>query len=208
MTVKLELVREKKGFLDHFTYPKILGTFLLLIALPTFFIIPFANNTNWYFTYFFALFFLFVFSWIIMFLKFFTSYDYDLIGKLILTDEKLTILFLAENREFNLIENKIKFLYNGIRKRGFHFGRDYPRSGIAEIIINDTEKYSIIIHNYSDMEALKGIFKTWYRKKFSFEEYTRTKENYRLIELEKDFYWARLTEIKENATNTHLAKKL
>jgi hypothetical protein len=52
------------------------------------------------------------------------------------------------------------------------------------------------------------ILRIWLRKKFNIEELTRTKENYRLIELEKNFDWKRFAEIKENATNNKQPKAL
>lgn len=209
MEVNLKLVSEKKVFLDHFTYSKILGTFLLMIMIPTFFIIPFLDKSsmNWFFPYFIGLFTIFVLSWIVMILKYFTTYDYDCIGKLVLSDEKLILAFESEEKEINLETNSIKLLYNGIRKRGFHYGRDFPRSGVFEIIINDLEKYNSIINNYDELEEVKKILKIWYRKKYDIEEFTRTKEEHRLIELEMKFDWSRLNEIKRNATNTRLAKK-
>lgn len=208
MKVKLKLVSEKKGFLDHFTYSKILGTFLLMIMIPAFFILPFLDKSrmNWIFPYTIGLFSLFVMSWIVMFLKYFTTYDYECIGELVLSDEKLILAFEREEQEINVANNSMKLLYNGIRKRGFQYGRDFPRSGIFEIIINDLEKYYSIINNYDELEQVKRVLNSWYLKKYDIEEYTRTKEEHRLIELEMKFDWARLIEIKRNGTNTRQAK--
>jgi len=204
MEVKLKLVSEKKLFLDYFTFSNILGTWLLLIMIPTFFIIPFLdkNSMNWFFPYFISLFVGFVISWIVMYLKFFTTYDYDCIGKLVLSNDKITLAFESEEKEIELENNSVKLLYNGIRKIGFQYGRDFPRSGIFEIIINDFEKYYSVINSYDELEKVKKILKIWYQKKFDINEFTRTKENHRLIELEMKFDWARLNEIKSNATNT------
>lgn len=203
MEVKLKLVSEKKAFWDHFTHSKILGTFLLLLAVPTFFIIPFLgkNNMDWFFPYFLTIFFVFVISWIVMFLKYYTNYDYDCIGKLVLSDDKLNLVLEKEEKEINLETNRIQLLYNGIRNRGFHYGRDFPRSGIFELIINDVENWYAIINNQDELEHVKRILQIWYRKKYAIEEFTRTKEKYRLIELEMNFDWSRLKEIKRNASN-------
>jgi hypothetical protein len=159
------------------------------------------SSMNWFFPYFISLFILFVISWIVMFLKYFTNYDYDCIGKLVFSDDKLILVFESEKKEIDLKTNSIKLLYKGIRKRGFHYGRDFPRSGIFEIIINDLEKYYSIINNYDELEQMKNILRIWYEKKIHIEEFTRTKEEHRLIELEMKFDWARLNEIKRNATN-------
>jgi hypothetical protein len=198
MTIKLELVREKKGFLNHFTFPKILGIFILLISLPTFFILPFfkKNSVDWIIPYFICLSIIFILSWIIMHLKYYTTYDYECIGSLILTDEKLIISLGTEEKKIYLETNRIKFLYNGIRNKGFHFGRDYPRSGIFEIIINDYEKFYSIIKNDDDLDLMKKLLKIWYRNNFDIQEFTRNPEEYRLIELEMNFDWSRLNEIK------------
>jgi len=198
MNVKLDLVTEKKGFLDHFSYVKILLIFLVLFTVPTFFISSFSSSNSWHTSYCITLLILFLLSWIAMYLKYNTKYDFEPIGTLILSDDKITINSPIESHEIDLAKNKLKLLYNGVRGKGFHFGKDHPRSGIAEMIINDNSKYFVIIANNSDLEATKRVLKIWYKKKFNIEEFTRTTENYRLIELEANFEWARLKEINEN----------
>jgi hypothetical protein len=204
MEINLKLVKEKKGILDHFTYPKILGIFLLLIATPLFFIIPFLgkNSMNWYFPFFIIAFIVFVVCWIVMILKYYTSYDYDSIGKLLLSDDKINIVFENEEKEIHIENVGVTLLYNGIRGRGFHYCKDYPRSGIFQLIINDSDCFYAIINNHEELESIKKILQIWYRGKYSIEEFTRTTEKYRLIELESNFEWSRLNEIKKKIKNS------
>lgn len=200
MELTLTLVNEKKGILDQFTYSKILGLFLLFTALPTFFILPFVPNASWFYPYFFSIVGLFIICRIIALFKYSSTYDYDTLGSVQFTDENLFIKNADSTTKIPLAQNNIKFFYNGIRRRGFHYGRDFPRSGIAEIVINEHQNYFVLITKYSDIESLKKLFNGWYHKKYHLEEFTRTDENYRLIELEQNFDWKRLTEIKENMT--------
>jgi hypothetical protein len=206
MMVKLKLVSERKSFLNHFTYPKILGTFLLMIVLPTFFVIPFLskNHLNWSMPYFICLTILFVFSWVTMYLKYFSSYDYLCIGEIIFYEDKIILDLRNSKKEIDLSNNSVTLLYNGIRKRGFQFGRDFPRSGIFELIINGVERHYSIINNFEDLKQMKSILNIWYRKKFHIEEFTRTNEEYRLIEFESSFDWDRLQEIKANKTQVRI----
>lgn len=200
MDVKLKLVKEKKVFLNHFTYSKIFGTYLLFIAIPTFFVLPFLDKGDmyWFWPYFKGLFLLFILSWMVMVLKYFFSYDYDCIGTLILSDDKIFLVIENEEKEIDLKTNRIKLYYNGVRRIGFHYCRDLPRSGIFELNLNDVEKVYSIINNYSELEQVKNRLKTWYKQKFYIEEFTRTKEKNRLFELEIKFDWARLNEFKRD----------
>lgn len=200
MKVQLKLVVEKQRFLNHLTKPKLIVTFLFLIALPTFFVIPFLSEeqVNWFPFYYFSLVLIFLVSWIIMLFKFYSKYDHQIIGDLFLTEDKITFISIKETKEFDLQVSNVKLLYNGIRNKGFHYGRDYRRSGISEITINKNEKIYTIVACDEDFDRLKKILKIWYQQEFKIEEYTRTPEEYRLIELEQKFEWKRLQEIKNN----------
>lgn len=197
MTIKLKLVEEKKGILDQFTYPKILGSFLLLIAFPTFLILPFVTNNSWFFPYFFSLFGLFCLCWLIMLLKYFSTYDYIKIGSISISEDQITIIKNDNQFDISLEKIQLTFLYNGIRRRGFHYCRDAPRSGIAELTINKKDSYFLVIGNYYELITLQKIFKSWYQKKYHIEEFTRTPEKYRLFELEMNFVWKKMKEKKE-----------
>ena len=66
--------------------------------------------------------------------------------------------------------------------------------GISSFTINGTQ-YQVLIENYKQADKLANIFKNWYENKIHLNEFTLG-VNYQLIELNHNFDWKRLEEIK------------
>jgi len=184
--LKLELVDEKKSFFNHFTHPKVFGFTLLLIAIPTFFILPFQQKeaASWFFTYFYFLLFLAFVSLIISIVKYLFKYDYNQTGSMILESHQIQIERNNELERITLPPSDIILYYNSIRNNGFHFlRRDFAHSGISELVIND-KHFKILISNEKQLIQLKRILASWHKQNFPVSEFTRTAEKNRLKNLE------------------------
>ncbi|TSJ41209.1 hypothetical protein [Fluviicola chungangensis] len=182
----LELVEEKSSFLNHFTYAKVFGFTFLLLAIPTFFILPFfkAKTNQWFFLYFVCLMALSLISYMIIIVKYYFKYDYLNIGSFILDKDQIRIERNDQIEQMGFPEIALTLNYNSIRGKGFHFIRkDFARSGISEIIINN-QKFKVLISNEEQMNHLKKILRYWYQNNYSISEFMRTTEQNRLKELE------------------------
>ena len=155
----LELVEEKKSFLNHFTYAKVFGFTFLLLAIPTFFILPFFKDKagQWFFPYFYFVLSLAFISWIIMNLKYLFKYDYQSIGNLSLYEDEIHIEHINQKEIFKCLENPLILYYNSIRGKTFHFlWRSPARSGISKLVIGK-QHFKILISNEKQMLDLKKI---------------------------------------------------
>jgi signal transduction histidine kinase len=182
----LQLVEEKDTVLNHFTYAKVFGFTLLLLAIPVFFILPFlkGKSSNWFFVYFDCLMSLGLISFVIMSVKYYFKYDYINIGSVNLDKDQIRIerSDLIEQMEFQ--EIALTLNYNSIRGKGFHFLRkDFARSGISEIVI-DNQRFKVLVSNEEQMNHLKKLLLYWYQNNYSISEFMRTPEQNRLKELE------------------------
>lgn len=95
--------------------------------------------------------------------------------------------------KISLDKPKIVFLYDYIRGKSY-YRNSHIHNGISTLKI-DQEKYYILITNKKQVTQLKIILASWYQNKFNLSEYTLHKK-YRLIELESNFEWSKLKEIK------------
>lgn len=97
---------------------------------------------------------------------------------------------------FQLEKITLELRFNAIRNKGFHFvKRDEIHSGISELLIDQTS-FFILLRNEKELMQLKGLLKIWYQNRYAISEFTRNASAHRLIELEMDFDWKRLQEIK------------
>ncbi len=198
--LKLELVEERKTVLNHFTHGKILGLMFLFLCVPTFFVLPFLKGsgyTYWIFPYVITVCGFALVSFAIYRVKFFFHHDYLSIGFVELHENQLEIHQTEEIERIDLEKVQLELLFNALRGEGFHFAsRDNLHSGISEIVINGSQSYKVLLRTEKELQQLKVLLHRWYEKKYAVAEYTRNSEKYRLIELEYDFDWKRLQEIK------------
>ena len=200
--LKLELVEERKTVLNHFTHGKILGLMFLFLCVPTFFVLPFLKGsvyTYWISPYVLTVCGFALVSFVIYRVKFFFHHDYLPIGFVEVDENQLEIHQTEEIERIDLEKVRLEFFFNALRGERFHFvHRDIIHSGISEIIIDGSSSYKVLLKTEKELQQLKALLRQWYEKKFSVAEYTRNNEKYRLIELEIDFEWKRLQDIKSN----------
>lgn len=199
--LKLNIVEERKSIFEIFTYGRLLGGFFFVLAIPTFFILPFLdkNQIYWYLPFLSVLAISFFLGWIMMLVKYCFKFDYNNIGEIFISKNNIDINVDQKLETIELDNINFKILYNGIRNRGFHFlKRDYPRNGISVLIVNNERLIKVLITNESELQKLKLFLKSWYKSGYNISEFTRTKEEYRLIELESKFDWEKLIKITKH----------
>lgn len=197
MNIQFKLVEEKDTAWKHFTPTKVSLTVVGLIFFFTFLIMPFIAKT-------FPWFILYVIQFLCISLlilkpiakqKHKFIIDYKEIGTINLTQSEVTTEKDGEFQQFNLKDEKMKLFFNSYR--GGYIRRGESLNGVNELIIGE-QLFKFLIRNDSEIERLKILINKWYHSNYDFGEFTRDDLKDRLIELNLDFEWKRLMEIKKN----------